>query len=492
MLRPVGTMNWKDAANPRPVELLGLSDEYTFDEFAARLREAAEPHRASFARASAVSHANGSLPLGSLDVSTPKEFDPIYRGCRQIREAPFQSEEIWRGMLSVVRLCGHGDWWCHAMSKLDRARYRREDTEAKLVTLVRQQGAGGMPMTCATFNEKRPGICTACRHWGAIRSPVLLGLEGTPILAPAVAAAPVHVVGGEGATPGDFVVPRARAPETHREVPRLRDPRFRLVMSDEENEHLPMGVYFADRSKGDDGTWKEKLIPVSRQPALITDAAWLPDAQGGVVFTYFVRIYDVRRKVWDEAAVPGNLFVLSRQLPPELSGHGLTLCAGRESQERMLEYMKAYMNQVRQARAAVVLLEREGWAGDGTFVLKENQFIARTGDTPDGPNLEIVPGRLTPTAASIARMLEPKGELAKWKQAANLYAKPGQEAMAFLLFAGMGGAAAAFHRRGGFSRVRHGTVGQRQDLGDAHIGRLLARPEGTGQECTDLERRQHA
>ncbi|CAG9260935.1 hypothetical protein PUN4_360008 [Paraburkholderia unamae] len=207
VLRPVGTRNWKQPDDPRDVRLLRENDPYTDRELIERLVQAATPYKSLV-----VQHANGTHPphsthvSGAFDVSLPKAVEPVFRGCRQIREAPFESEEIWRGMLSVVRLCERGDEWCHLFSKQDTARYRPKDTDAKLATLARQQGAGGMPMTCATFNEKRSGICPQCPHWQTIRSPVVLGLGGhqhqdAAALSPRTGAAPTPV--SQASTEGD-------------------------------------------------------------------------------------------------------------------------------------------------------------------------------------------------------------------------------------------------------------------------------------------------
>lgn len=458
MLRPVGTMNWKDAANPRPVELLGLSDEYTFDEFAARLQKAAEPYRASFARASAISHANGSLPLGSLDVSTPKEFDPIYRGCRQIREAPFESEEVWRGMLSVVRLCERGDEWCHLMSKQDAKRYRREDTEAKLATLARQQGVGGMPMTCATFNDKRPGICTACCHWGAIRSPILLGFEGTPILAPV--AAPAGMVNGEGVTQGDFIVPHTRAPEACIEIPRLRDSRFQLVTPDEVADGKPMGVYFMERTKGEDGTEQVRAVQICHQPVYVQEASYVHDINGRLTYTWWAKVYDIQHRRWYDVPLPARAFSQAADLLRELYEQGVTVVPSADAAHRLEVYMKAYVDLINRTRAAVTQHVHYGYASPSLFVHGPWGWEL-------GADGEV---RLDTLAASLAPALQASGTLEKWKQAANLYARPGMELMAFGLFTGFGAPLLHFTECAGFLVHLYGESG----AGKTALQRIVA------------------
>lgn len=440
VLRPVGTLNWKDPANPRPVELLEVNGDYTDNELVERLGAALQPFRLLVAHANGAAHAGTAHHGGvdAFDVSLPKSAEPIIQGCRQIREAAFQREDVWRGMLSVVRLCQHGDAWCHVISKRDTARYRREDTDAKLTTLARQQGTGGMPMTCAAFNEKRPGVCGGCPHRGAIRSPVVLGLGGPPVVVRQ--DVPVPPVNGGGAAggvvAGGFTVPHASAPPARIEVPRLCDPRFDLVLPDEADENRPMGVAFLERSRGEDGAEKVRRVQLTRQPVVVTEAAWKRDPEGRIVFDYWTRIHDPARRVWEEVPLPGSLFALPRQLLPALYAHGLTLCGGYAGHERMVDYMRAYVEQVRRTTAPVRQSPHFGWASGDAMIAGRYAWQPGAEQGDGGGQVRALPIRLEGTAASVAGLLEPAGTLEDWKRAANLYARPGAERMAFVLFSG--------------------------------------------------------
>lgn len=448
VLRPVGTSNRKDPARPRPVELVTLNDPYTDSELGDRLVTAARPYKSLVSQprgGHGVARANGTAPhtdtlLHALDATLPKSAEPIITGCRQIRDAPFQREDIWRGMLSVLRLCQQGDGWCHAMSKRD-ARYRREDTDAKLAVLARQQGDGGMPMTCAVFNGKRPGICERCVHHGLIRSPIVLGL-GRPLPGTSAAPALTNVVNGDHQTESEFAVPHTFAREVIGMTLRLRDARFELVTPEEMDDGHPMGVAWLDRYEDDSGNARVRRVPLTHQPVYVKEAAQGYDSEGREIFDYWTGIYDRTRNAWYEIPLSGKLFSNPLDLQRELYSRGVTLAPGQNN--RMVEYMRAYIDQIRQVQKPVAQHVRFGSTADGAFVSGNRMFR----NTPAG--VEVVPVRLARTAASMARWLEPAGTLDAWRSAANLYAKPGLEPMAFALFTAFGAPLLHFTESPGF------------------------------------------
>jgi hypothetical protein len=456
VLRPVGTLNWKDPDFPKPVELVQLNDDYEDGELIDRLVEAAQPFKSLVVQRASDIHAgtqtgahaaHADALQGALDVSLPKSAEPIIVGCRQIRNAAFAREDVWRGMLSVIRLCTRGDDWCHVLSARDRSRYHREDTRAKLAVLSQQQGPGGMPMTCAMFNEKRPGVCGDCAHRGEIRSPVVLGLA-----APAIATAtaePVNLVHGDA--PHDrtsacgFAVPHATSLNGHDEIPRLRDARFELVLPHEADAGRPAGVTYLDHYKDDDGAEKVRRVPICRQAIYVRGVGTARDAEGHAIYVWVVNVYDQGIKTWYEVSLPGRLFWRPADLLCELSERGVTIAPVRNAGERLVDYMRAYVEQIRRVRAPVAHHARFGWTADDAFVLGARVYRAGAKG-----GIEVHPVRLERTASSMTHALEPAGSLADWKRAANLYARPGQQALAFAFFTTFGAPLLRFTECPGF------------------------------------------
>lgn len=109
-----------------------------------------------------------------------RHWDKIENKCEQLRVAAMGSEEQWRGLLSVARLCktdqlGPIDL-CHELSSVD-PRYNPIDTDKKLHTLERQlDGTDGMPYSCVRFDQINPDVCKHCHHYDRIKSPIVLGM----------------------------------------------------------------------------------------------------------------------------------------------------------------------------------------------------------------------------------------------------------------------------------------------------------------------------
>ena len=79
-------------------------------------------------------------------------------------------EPVWRGCLSVVRLCEDGENVAHLWSSQD-PRYTKQETDFKLYNL---KHIG--PQLCATFHLHMPDVCQACPHFTSCKSPIQLGV----------------------------------------------------------------------------------------------------------------------------------------------------------------------------------------------------------------------------------------------------------------------------------------------------------------------------
>lgn len=95
--------------------------------------------------------------------------------------------------------------------------------------------------------------------------------------------------------------------------------------------------------------------------------------------------------------------------------------------------MRAYVDMIRRTRVPIVRHQHFGMEEGTVFVLGVQAWRCGT-----DAGVTATPVDLDRAAASVARALEPAGSLQAWKRAANLYARPGQEAMAFALFTGFG------------------------------------------------------
>jgi hypothetical protein len=77
-------------------------------------------------------------------------------------------EPLWRGMLSLAKVCEDADTYTAKLSSLHP--YSPQRTQEKLASI---KG----PYPCIKFDSENPGICPGCRHWGKITNPLALGNE---------------------------------------------------------------------------------------------------------------------------------------------------------------------------------------------------------------------------------------------------------------------------------------------------------------------------
>ena len=103
-----------------------------------------------------------------------RDWSEIEKYCKQMTEAPFGNEELWRGMLTISRLCVGERELSHRLSARDEEQYDKSATDKKLDYMDKHSP---MPFTCDKFNEINPDICCDCPNRGNIKSPIVLGMS---------------------------------------------------------------------------------------------------------------------------------------------------------------------------------------------------------------------------------------------------------------------------------------------------------------------------
>lgn len=175
VLRPPGTINFKDPANPKPVELLYTNGEtYAIEQLETALLpwkptlKAPPPHiKVS---------SNTDLTNGVGQSSKVDKFEEVIKHCPVLErvvetKGKTCTEPEWMGVLQVLKFCGNGKDWIHKVSE-GHPSYDPAATEEKFQQ--RLDNTAG-PTKCATFASYHNAICTKCPHQGAIVSPIQLG-----------------------------------------------------------------------------------------------------------------------------------------------------------------------------------------------------------------------------------------------------------------------------------------------------------------------------
>jgi hypothetical protein len=177
VLRPPGTVNWKDPANPKRVKVLFSSGKYyEADDLEARLT----PYVA--ARVPVVGNAYNEFTggVGERRELEPAFFEIVQKHCGVSHHAvkthgEKSSEPEWVAMLQLLKFCKDADLWVHAVSD-GHPGYDAAATNEKWQQ--RLENTAG-PTLCSTFEQYHPEICKKCPRHGFIKSPIQVGTEET-------------------------------------------------------------------------------------------------------------------------------------------------------------------------------------------------------------------------------------------------------------------------------------------------------------------------
>lgn len=172
VLRPPGTTNWKDPANPKPVKVL-YSNGKTFP--VESLEAALNSHRPTKRLANAVAsdEFTGGLHKAEFD---PARFDEIVKHCAVLKDVAQThgkdcTEPEWVATLQLLKHCEDRDFWVHPVSD-GHPGYVPERTDEKWQHRLANTAG---PTLCSTFQSYHPKLCAACPHNGFIKTPVQLG-----------------------------------------------------------------------------------------------------------------------------------------------------------------------------------------------------------------------------------------------------------------------------------------------------------------------------
>ena len=173
VLRPVGTHNYKDPANPKRVEVLLDGGDTTV----AALRKALSYHFDGSATPNKPKN-NGLRDSLAVRSDMPPAVPSLVAGkCAQVQWASENqdkvSEPLWYAVLGVAAFCEEPEETAKRWSE-HHPGYSETNTLKKLEQW-RAQATG--PTTCAKFEAERPVGCKGCKFAGQIGSPARLGVR---------------------------------------------------------------------------------------------------------------------------------------------------------------------------------------------------------------------------------------------------------------------------------------------------------------------------
>lgn len=389
VLRPIGTHNWKDPANPKPVQLLYSRDQaWPVSELEATLMPWVGQTRR---------YTNGTLPAalnghaaeltGGMQYSGPQgRFDIIMKHCGVARlmadtHGKDCVEPLWVAGLQILRHCEDGEQWVHPISDAHPG-YNADATTRKWEQ--RKRNTAG-PTLCSTLEAHEPSICAKCPHRGFVKTPLQLGYQEAQVL--------------DGLPAGWRVAPERRGVE-----------RLMVDTSNGTKEWIRMLRHVPERLK----------------------------ATRSITTGKYELSFDVEcngSKSWN-VALPGGALGNTRKLNEMLAEYGVPL-KERES-KAFGDLMTTWLAQLQAARRVADVTEQLGW-----LVEKQPDGEKIIGFSC-GPSTFYADGRVRNDVAasrefaSISRYYEPRGALDKWKEVAAFLANQNKPAFTALLAAAFG------------------------------------------------------
>lgn len=432
VLRPVGTYNWK-TGQPVEVKLLKTGDVSTTAHLLAKLAYLAESMGvdAPAARPQTGIDLLGPLPAGAsaaaqrlndqatsaLVQGPPVNAKRVVQRCQQLSwQAANQghvTEPQWYDMIGCLRHAERGDEAVHRMSA-GYSGYSKTDTDAKIAQHI--AGEYG-PTLCSTFEGHRPGGCAGCPHLGKIKTPLVLGRQEATAPAPQANTDPSLGLAGQPLPEVPF--PFRRVVDAQTGLTKIAIRQF-----DKDDNEIEDDVIY-----GND-IYPSALVYNERERAYYCAVRRYLPKDGWADFEFRLgQLYD-RRGL---SSLLGNIGVV-----PDLGKVDL-----------LVQYMIAYIRDLQKHVAASVIYAQLGWRPDRKGFVLPQSLITEDGPEPVQPSKNVM---------ATLEWQDPRGDLATWKQVADVFNRPGMEPHQF----GFGvGFAAPLFRFTNFNGMIVAMVGER-------------------------------
>ena len=419
ILRPIGTWNRKDAAAPKPVELIFDAEPIAHSFFAGRVSAAAK--RAGVQVVDSVRTTVAGTEGVNQSFAVQRDFPPcsalkVADRCAQLAKVRdtkgVVAEPHWYAAIQLMTHATEGDVLIHQWSA-GHPQYSARETDAKIAQ-VRGQQLG--PTLCTTFSDRNPGGCDGCPFKGKISSPAQLGTY--------VQAAPTPVVEIEvSGKVVEVTLPPVPLPFTRGEKG---------------------GIYIEE-----DGI-THKIYEYDCFP---TELAY--DEQLGYE-TMRIRHW-LPHEGWRECVLRSSLLTSPKDFETALRDQHIKPLI----RNKMAMYHDSYIRKIQESNKMRKLFKAQGWKTDDTeFVLGDRLYRKD----------ECVQAGFSHGAKGFLEHIVSRGDLALWRAATCVFDAPGLEAHAFMLLTAFAAPLLKLAGRDGFTVAALGESG----AGKSTMGKFLA------------------
>lgn len=297
-------------------------------------------------------------------------------------------EPLWRSALSIAAFCVDRDSAAHKLSR-DHEGYDAVEVDNKVNNL---RSKGG-PHHCSTFAKLNPQGCEGCIHRGKIKSPIMLGVE----------------IEQADAEDNEYAVEDENGEVEIQHIPEYPFPFFRGKKG---------GVYI--RPESEDEEAEPKLV--YEHDLYVVKRMRDPELGEMALFRLHLPHDGVR-----EFSIPTMAISSPDELRKQLAHNGVV--AHKSQYELLARYVVFFIKNLQYIKKAETMRTQFGWVeGNSKFILGDREV------TKDGVFYS-PPSSIT---KDIAAKLVVKGTMEKWKEAFNMYAKPGLEPHAFAALTAFG------------------------------------------------------
>lgn len=414
VLRIPGTFNFKAKyGEPRPVKVLQVGDaKVDLRRFGATVRgllreEFAPPSNNHVLSGIALpgaaptrKNSAKSTTAGALMGSSLTRFETIWlktekgSGCAQLDYYMHNAQDdgmepLWRGLLSLAKVCEDGEEYAAKLSALHP--YTPQRTREKLDSI---KG----PYPCVKLDGENPGICGGCAHWGRITNPLALGREVAvdneprQIEVPTTKAAPAHEDDDEPAikpTTRSFTRP---APPKGFDYGRHGGVYRTVELEDSTGQKskvqvvvLPYDLYVVEMLRMEANEKFAHLMAIK--------PCGPEDDEGKRPMEYIPIL------------LPQKTIVSKDELLKVLAGFGVTAANGKFNDPFLYDYVRGAVEQAGMEREAIDVPIQFGWQKDRSFVYNNRIFRA------DGNTLPVP----MPGLENINRVTDAKGTIEEWR-----------------------------------------------------------------------------
>ena len=388
VLRIPGTTNFKKKYDtPRPVRLLAEGDTFSFTQFADAVREQLVG-TAYEAKPPSTFELEGKRPAAALTATGVKLFENSTSrfktiwlatqngtGCGQLAHYATNATEdgmepLWRGLLSLAKMCVDGDKAAVWLSKMHP--YEADRMHQKL------RGIKG-PYPCVKLDSENPGVCTKCSHWGKITNPLALGRE-------------VVTDNTEREIEIQVVSDSTVVQDAPIKVTRPKPPRG--------YSYGARGGVFCERTIEDGNGVKTK-----KQIMLLPYDLFVVDILNRNT-DHTVHMLALRPEAAIDITMPMKAVVSKDETVKALAQQNIIASFGAGNDKNLAEYVRACVEDASTTKVAVKVPDSYGWQPDDSYVFAGRIF------TKDAAPLRVP----MPGLENLTVNTEPKGTLDNWRK----------------------------------------------------------------------------